>query len=446
MRHREATTTPILILMCLWIWGCSSSLLVERDISAYRDQVQELRQRLLRNPDDTGALQELGAIYLTSGFYTPGREILERALAQAPDDSRTRFYLGAAYEALSDSMANPDSIDLDRRALQMYEDYANASERYRKPMRARYLARSRELARREVRILQRAEQRLGQQFSSMARDLSATTVGVYALIYQGANEEYRPLGRGLSEMITVDLSKIDRLTVVERVRLQALLDEQALAGSELFDQSTAPRRGLLIGAGTVVGGTFNLTDDNRAEMNVVPFDIVSGKNPSPVNSSDTLERLFQMEKEVVLLLLEEMGIELTEEEITQIQRFPTRNLQAFLAFSRGLVQEDAQQFDAAAASFKQAVALDPGFDLAAESADNAGILTEGGIGLENVLGLDVRPDGDLSGFQNITNLRLRNQGETIDATIVPGPEQREGTIDYLLPPPPPPPPPQNRQP
>ena len=61
-----------------------------------------------------------------------------------------------------------------------------------------------------------------------------------------------------------------------------------------------------------------------------------------------------MQKEVVFKVVKDMGITLTREETEQIQRIPTKNLQAFLAYSIGLEKEGQGDFEAAGVYFKQA--------------------------------------------------------------------------------------------
>jgi hypothetical protein len=84
-------------------------------------------------------------------------------------------------------------------------------------------------------------------------------------------------------------------------------------------------------------------------------------------------------------------------------------LQAFLAFSRGLEQEDARDYVAAAASFRKAVELDPKFEMAAESASNVTAFADGSFDLSNVIGQDLRPDQGVMTYQDIVNARLASQ-------------------------------------
>jgi len=82
------------------------------------------------------------------------------------------------------------------------------------------------------------------------------------------------------------------------------------------------------------------------------------------SASDRLAELFAMEKSIVFDLLGRMGVTLTPAEQRAISERPTANLQAFLAFSRGLEAEDRGSFGEAARLFQQATSSDPSFSAA----------------------------------------------------------------------------------
>jgi TolB-like protein len=62
--------------------------------------------------------------------------------------------------------------------------------------------------------------------------------------------------KGLAELLITDLVESQKLTVVERSRLEDVLKEQKLQGTKAFDQSTAVKLGQLLGAQYQVTGTI----------------------------------------------------------------------------------------------------------------------------------------------------------------------------------------------
>src|SRR4030042_1414918 len=95
------------------------------------------------------------------------------------------------------------------------------------------------------------------------------------------------------------------------MKLQSLFNEMKLGG---VDTNTAAKPGMLLGAGKIVTGSF-------LSLNGKSIDIVSSltmtkmKTSRPSKSvSGGVERLFELEKELALGILDDMGIVLTEAE------------------------------------------------------------------------------------------------------------------------------------
>jgi len=86
------------------------------------------------------------------------------------------------------------------------------------------------------------------------------------------------------------------------------------------------------------------------------------------SQADRLQALFEVEKAVVLQLLTKLGITLTPAERVAISERPTRDIQAFLLYSRGLEAQDRGDFAAAAQAFGSAAQRDPGFRAASRQA------------------------------------------------------------------------------
>lgn len=202
------------------------------------------------------------------------------------------------------------------------------------------------------------------------RELAATapapqTVGVFPFLAVTEDAELKPLGSALAELLTTDLAQTDRLRVLERTQVQALLREIELGESGRVDSVTAARSGRLLGAGRVVQGRVEpAASDLVVQAVVVNVPAPSGPLPAPVWEQDALVRVFELQKRLALGLYEAMGIQLTEAERERVTRHATRNVQALLAFGFGLEASDAGHHAEAARHFARAVALDPGFELA----------------------------------------------------------------------------------
>jgi hypothetical protein len=123
---------------------------------------------------------------------------------------------------------------------------------------------------------------------------------------------------------------------------------------------------MLRAARVVQGSLQDQPQQDRLRLDANVVDATSSSVTATGNATDRLQQLFEVEKQVVFQLLDRMRINLTPAERRAISERPTADLQAFLAFSRGLEAEDRGDFAGAAEQFSAAVARDPNFRSARE--------------------------------------------------------------------------------
>ncbi len=191
----------------------------------------------------------------------------------------------------------------------------------------------------------------------------ASSVGVFPLAFEGIDSVWAPLSLAVTDMVITDLALIDRLQVVERASMQALVDELGLAESGRTESSTAARGGRILGAARIVQGVLRVEPGARVGIDAAVVETRNAPDAAEtsIDVSDTLERLIEAEKRMVFGIIDELGIELTAAEREQISERQTESLDAMLAFGRGLQAMDRGDFEAAVQDFETAVDIDPGF-------------------------------------------------------------------------------------
>ena len=368
MRLLRPCPTLCLLFLIAVLSGCMPE--APLTTADYRERLPALEARTIQEPTNPAALRDLGEAYAQLQRFELAQQALQSAYDLDADDPKTLYYLGVAHEGVG---AEAEALFV----LGQYERLSPDSP-YRPLMEARHTALRRVVARRELRTMLTME-------DGLATERAGDAVAVFPFVYRGRDPRFQPLGRGLGEMVTVDLATIGRLRVVERVRMQALLEEIDMTQGEAFDPQTAPRLGRLVQSSRVVGGSFDVVGGDL-QTDVVVWEWKAEPEPALAEHTANLSALFRLEKEIVFDLVRELGIELSPSERDRIERVPTRDLQAFLAFSRGLQEEDAGNFTAASAQFEQAVRLDPGFDLAATRAGEAKAMSSAGGSMSAALG------------------------------------------------------------
>ena len=328
------------------------------------DNIQaKLAKAAAANPGSVAANRSLGIWYYKAGRFAEARVPLEQARHLDPKDGVSALYAGLAAEQLKDFTAAKDA----------YNSYLSVgkTKSVRNDIRVRLVTVTKEEAKASAKEAVARESQIAQVPGS------PTTVAVLPFTIGGADPNLQPLQVGLSDLVISDLAKTKKLTVVERDKIQAISDEIALSRSGQVDATTAVRAGKLIQAGRIVTGSLISTGPATAGSSSITMTsvTVNTQNSQTVgqgsNQNSTLDQLFSAEKALVRATFVDLGITLTPAEQQDVDRRPTQSLQAFLAYSRGLMSEDAGRLDEAARFFDNARSIDPGFNAALQRAQSA---------------------------------------------------------------------------
>ena len=316
-----------------------------------------LAKELATNPGSAAANRALGLWYYKADRFAEARVPLGQARRLDPKDGVSALYAGLAAERLKDFAA----------AKEAYNSYlaVGRTKSVRDDIRARLVTITKAEARASAKDAIAREAQIAQVAGS------PTTVAVLPFTI-GGDAKLQPLELGLADLVISDLAKPKKLTVVERDKVQAIADEIALAKSGQVDAATAVRAGRLIQAGRIVKGSVISTGANSITMTST---VVNTQDAATVgrgmDASNTLDQLFNLEKQLVFATFTDLGITLSPAERQDVDRRPTQSLGAFLSYSRGLAAEDAGRLDEAARLFETAHSIDPGFGAALERAQSA---------------------------------------------------------------------------
>ncbi len=337
MRCTRAGCAVVVVFLAM---GCASSGQMGGD------GVTRLERSRSSRPNDPAVARSLGIAYYKAGRFPDARAHLDHAVRLNPRDGAAALYLGLTAEQQKDM---PGA----KAAYETYVRYGKTS-KVRKQLEARLAA----MTRLELQATAKAAVAQEQQLATQAGSL--TTVAVMPLRFVGPDATLQPLERGMAELITTDLSRSNQLVVVERARLQALLNEIQLQQSGATDSTTNVRAGKIIQAGRIVNGQI-LQSAERLRVDAAIVNTTTALVSGGATNENTLEELFAIEKAIVLQLFDSLGVKLTSAQRKELDDRPTRSLPAFLAYSRGLSLEDQGRYEDAARSYQDAFRLDPSF-------------------------------------------------------------------------------------
>jgi TolB-like protein len=201
-----------------------------------------------------------------------------------------------------------------------------------------------------------------EQEKSLKTVAAANTVAVLYFFNRTGRADLDPLQKGLTVMLITDLSKVKSLAVVERVRLQALVEEMKLGASGLVEEGTAPRVGKLLGARWLEGGNFQSGQASLLQIKSNVLDVPTTQIAGQPGAEGILEEIFRMEKDLVFETLKFLKVEPTPQEAAALKKPMTKSLKALFDFSQGIGLSDLGNYEEAAKFYESALRADPAFD------------------------------------------------------------------------------------
>jgi len=327
------------------------------------DAIARLQAQRDRTPQAAAVNRALGIALYKAGRVADARPVLAEASRLEPRDGTTALYAGLAAEQQGDLAA----------ARQAYTSYL----RYGRTRRVRAQLRSRLAALQRKELETAAKTAVANEATLGQVPGNPRVVAVLPFRFAGTDSTLRPLERGFAELVTTDLARSSQLTLVERARMQAILDEMALQRSGTVDSTTSVRAGRMLQAGRLVQGSILQVSSDQLRVDAAVVDVPTTRAIGGASGDDRLQALFDLEKRLVLDLFDDLGVTLTAAERRDIEQRPTRSVAAFLAYSRGLLAEDAGRFEEAGRYYQDALRIDPGFGAAQQRNEAAASVSAG---------------------------------------------------------------------
>lgn len=190
-------------------------------------------------------------------------------------------------------------------------------------------------------------------------------------IYQ--REQYDPLSNGFPSMMINYLNEATDLKVIERQRIQWLLDElklQRKAG--VVDQKTAVRAGKLLGATTVLFGSYLVRGEDEMRIDARLVKVETGEI--------LLSRKVSGEPDEFVKLVEGLSRDLASAINVKTQDTDIREsggtsvLDAMMAHAKGVRELEKGNYQAARKHFEQALEYDPNYSQAQDKLESLEVM------------------------------------------------------------------------
>lgn len=349
MMH-SALRLPVLLCLSIVV-GCGGSApnvdtLVERHGSPGA-AVAVLLAEVDVNPRNVALRRQLGLACIQSGDLFCATTQLEWVVEQVPSDSDAHCLLGTVYEETS-------RFD---DAIRAYSHYVAAD----RGLRGRIEKRVRALQRRSIETW--AAERV--HYESTLHSADATILAVLPFEDRHCHRLVG-VGSALGVQMATDLGRVRDLSLVERLRLDAVMRELDLASSGAIDPSTAPRLGRLLGAGRLITGSVVSLSNDEVQIEMALLD-PAASSLATFSRRTTLEDFFVTQKEIVFEVLSRLGYEPSPLERREIEAQPLRDLEAFAALGRGFQADRQSRYADAREAYRDALEAGGDAPLVAEA-------------------------------------------------------------------------------
>lgn len=404
MLKRKYIIFVILCVGVLFLSGCSVRLMkAEKKLQEenYEEALLLYQDYLKDHPDAFRARSRMGFACLKTGRIDQSVQEFETVLNTEPGDPYSILYMGLAY-------LNKENFD---QAITVWQQYRNENQ----PLVEAEINRLMTLLQ-ISRSQKEAEKALAKEDELMAAEPDNNTVAVCYYQDLSPDNSLRAFQKGLAAMVITSLSRVKQIKVVERMQLQALLEELKLGQTAVVDQATAPRVGKLLGAENLIIGSLS---PGSIQAATTLTSASTGTIKATITTSVEQEKFYELPGLITGNIVKAMNIELSPEESEAIGLPQTTNYNAFVYFGKALDAVDSGNWKLAKDLFNKAVDEDPMFGMARKGRDSCPEIFLPDIG-------DLRTN--LSGrLENALNTVMSAQME-IDELVKPEPFTGEDPV------------------
>ena len=180
-------------------------------------------------------------------------------------------------------------------------------------------------------------------------------------------EKYTNLGNALSKIIISDFGVLSKLRIVERERLQYLIDElkltdEKVGGKNIMDAEMAPRVGKLLGAHSFVFGSFiRLGKTLRIDVRLVKTE--TGEIFKTASVEGKPDNVFELAKKLTLEISKNLDVAIEKTERQKLEEMGKDNvpIEAVALLGDAMAMANQEEYKVAFAKLEEALRIAPDF-------------------------------------------------------------------------------------
>lgn len=174
-------------------------------------------------------------------------------------------------------------------------------------------------------------------------------------------EKYSSLSSGLAEIMITELSKVNAFKLVERQKINSLIEEMQLSQSGLVTEESSIEVGKLLGAQYLVFGSYMVASKDKVRIDVRIVEVETGLTIKAEEVTDKLTNIFEIIKKLNEKIIRDLDVKLSNSERELLDDTDV-NLDVIAYFSRGLELEEKGDVDKAKQMYVKALKKDQNFE------------------------------------------------------------------------------------
>ena len=175
-------------------------------------------------------------------------------------------------------------------------------------------------------------------------------------------ESYQSLTKGLADILITELNRVQSVQVVERRKLQAMLDELKLSQSGLIAEDRSLEVGRMLGARHLVFGSYMVTLKEKIRIDVRIVEVETGLTIRAEEMTGKTHDILRLIKKLSQHILKDLRVQLTKAEKKTLDESRKLSMEAVVCYSKGVDSEDEGRLQEAISHYQKALEIEPHFD------------------------------------------------------------------------------------
>ncbi len=174
-------------------------------------------------------------------------------------------------------------------------------------------------------------------------------------------EKHASLSQGLAEIMITELSKVQSLQLVERQKINSLIQEMQLSQSGIISEDAGVQVGKLLGAHFLVFGSYMISFNNKIRVDIRIVNVETGVTVKAEEVTDKVSKLFEIIKKLNEKITRDLEVKLSDDEKKALMTSEV-SLDVISYFSTGLEFEELNKIDEAKKMYQKILEKDADFE------------------------------------------------------------------------------------